>query len=80
MSERKTALTPEEMITAAFLHYVRGVRQQDIAMAMGGVNIGGVNEACSAIAVAVGIQPGVNAVPFARENARLAGMKDRSNG
>ena len=46
--ERKTALTFEEKITAAFMHYVRRISQQDIAM-MYGVNIGRVNEACQAI-------------------------------
>jgi hypothetical protein len=48
MAERKTALTFEEKITAAFMHYVRQVDQQDIAM-MYGVNGGRVNEACLAI-------------------------------
>jgi hypothetical protein len=48
MSERKTALTFEEKITAAFMHYVRKVDQQDIAM-MYGVNIARINEACLAI-------------------------------
>ena len=45
---RKTALTFEEKITAAFMHYVRQIDQQDIAM-MYGVNIGRVNEACNVI-------------------------------
>jgi hypothetical protein len=57
MSERKTALTPEEKITAAFMHYVRCLDQQDIAM-LYGVNIGRVNEACIAIARTVGIVSG----------------------
>ena len=48
MAERKTALTFEEKITAAFMHYVRQIDQQDIAM-MYGVNIGRVNEACNII-------------------------------
>jgi hypothetical protein len=48
MPERKTALTFEEKITAAFMHYVRLIDQQDIAM-MYGVNMGRVNEACLAI-------------------------------
>ena len=43
--EHKTALTFNEKITAAYLHYVRGVEQQDIAVAFT-VNIGRVNEAC----------------------------------
>jgi hypothetical protein len=45
----RTALTFEEEITAAFMHYVRGVSQQDIAIMMGGVNGGRVNEACLAV-------------------------------
>ena len=45
---RKTALTFDERITAAYLHYVQGVEQHVIAMAMG-VNMGRVNEACLAI-------------------------------
>jgi hypothetical protein len=48
-AEPKTALTFEEEITAAFMHYVRGIAQQDIAIMMGGVNGGRVNEACLAI-------------------------------
>jgi hypothetical protein len=47
--ERKTALTFEEKITAAHLHYVQGVDQHVIAFAMGGVNPGRVNEACVTI-------------------------------
>ena len=56
MGDRKTALTPEEMITAAFMHYVRDVDQQDIAIMLGGVNIGRVNEACRGVAMAVGLR------------------------
>jgi hypothetical protein len=48
MAERKTALTFEERITAAYLHYVRGVEQQDIAVAFS-VNMGRVNEVCLAV-------------------------------
>ena len=48
MTERKTSRTFEEKITAAFMHYVRRIDQQDIAM-MYGVNIGRINEACLAI-------------------------------
>jgi hypothetical protein len=48
MAERKTALTFEEKITAAFMHYVRMIDQQDIAM-LYGVNGGRVNEACLTI-------------------------------
>jgi hypothetical protein len=46
---RKTSLTFEEQVTAAFMHYVRGISQQDIAMLMGGVNMARVNDACQAI-------------------------------
>jgi hypothetical protein len=62
MSERKTALTQEEMITAAYFHYVRKLDQQDIAQ-LYGVNQGRVNEACKVIAEAVGMRPKVNIVP-----------------
>lgn len=48
MTERRTVLSFEEKITAAFMHYVRGVEQQDIAM-LYSVNIGRVNEACVAV-------------------------------
>ena len=64
-AERKTALTFEEKITSAFMHYVRGIDQQDIAIMMGGVNGGRVNEACKAISVALGNEPGVNRLPDA---------------
>lgn len=49
MTEPKTSLTFEEKITCAFMHFVRGISQQDIAIMMGGINIGRVNEACQAI-------------------------------
>jgi hypothetical protein len=63
MSERKTALTPEEKITAAFMHFVRQVEVQDIAM-MYGINMGRVSDACRDVGVAVGLrQPRVNVVP-----------------
>lgn len=45
----ETALTFEQKIIAAYLHFVRDVNQQDIAVAMGGVNSGRVNEAIKAI-------------------------------
>jgi len=48
-SDPKTALTFDENIIAAFMHYVRGIKQQDIAIMMGGVNGGRVNEACMII-------------------------------
>ena len=62
-AERKTALTFEEKITAAFMHYVRAIDQQDIAIMMGGVNGGRVNEACKAVSIALGNEPGVNKLP-----------------
>jgi len=45
---RKTALTFEEKITAAYLHYVHDVDQHIVALAYG-INQGRVNEACLAI-------------------------------
>ena len=53
MTERKTALTFEEKITAAFMHYVRKIDQQDLAM-LYGVNGGRVNEACQVVKHALG--------------------------
>lgn len=56
--EAKTALTVEEKIKAAYLHYVRHVSQQDIAVAFE-VNSGRVNEACKALmAAALGADSG----------------------
>ena len=46
--EHKTALTCNEKLTVAYLHYVRGVEQQDLAVAFA-VNMGRVNEACLAV-------------------------------
>jgi len=54
MNDPKTALTFEEEITAAFMHYVRGVSQQDIAIMMGGVNGGRVNDACRKVSIGLG--------------------------
>lgn len=48
MADRNAALTFEQQVTAAFVHYVRGVEQQDIAMLFS-TNIGRVNEACVAV-------------------------------
>jgi len=48
MIEHKTALTFEEKIAAAYLHYVRAIDQQDLATAYS-VNIGRINEACLTI-------------------------------
>ena len=47
----KTDLTTEERIKCAYLHYVRGISQQDLAVAYE-VNSGRVAEACTAIALA----------------------------
>jgi len=51
-ANRKTALTFQEKIIAAYLHYVQGIDQHIIAIAMGGVNHGRVNEACKDIKAA----------------------------
>jgi DNA-binding transcriptional regulator LsrR (DeoR family) len=48
MTNHKTALTFEEKIKVAYLHYVRGVDQQDLATAFE-VNSGRINEACKVI-------------------------------
>jgi len=53
-NEPKTALTFEEKITAAFMHYVRGVSQQNIAIMMGGVNGGRINDACRDVSIGLG--------------------------
>jgi DNA-binding transcriptional regulator LsrR (DeoR family) len=45
---RKGALSFDEKVTAAYLHYAQGVDQHVIATAMG-VNQGRVNEACVTI-------------------------------
>jgi hypothetical protein len=45
---KKTALTFEEKITAAYLHYVHDVDQHIVALAYG-INQGRINEACIAI-------------------------------
>lgn len=56
MAERKTSLTFEEKISVAFMHYVRQIDQQDLAM-LYGVNGGRVNEAC--LTVKKALQPDV---------------------
>jgi DNA-directed RNA polymerase specialized sigma24 family protein len=56
IDEPKTALTPVEKIKAAYLHLVRGVTQQDIAVAFE-VNSGRVNEAIMDVRAAVGMAP-----------------------
>lgn len=47
----KAALTVEERIKSAYLHYILGIEQHAIAVAFE-VNIGRVNEACLAILAA----------------------------
>ena len=59
MTDRKTSLTFEEKVTTAYMHYVRAIDQQDIAM-LYGVNIGRINEAC--LAVKQSLAPVVKAV------------------
>jgi len=44
-------LTPEQAITAAYMHYCRGITQEDLA-AVFNVNQGRVNEFCKAIKMA----------------------------
>ena len=44
----KPALSPKERITCAYMHYVLGREQNEIAQTMG-VNPGRVNEACLSI-------------------------------
>ena len=61
--EPKTALTFEERIKCAYLHFVRGISQQDLATAYE-VNQGRVAEACLAIKSA-----GEDPMRFARERA-----------
>lgn len=51
MSDTRQSLTPNERIRVAYAHFVLGVEQQHIAMLMA-VNMGRVNEACRAIAMA----------------------------
>jgi hypothetical protein len=45
------SLTESERITCAYMHYVRGIQQQDLA-AIYDVNQARVNEACKAIKTA----------------------------
>jgi hypothetical protein len=52
MSEYKTALTPKERIKCAYLHIIRGVPVQDLAIAYE-VNTGRISEAISAIEKAI---------------------------
>jgi hypothetical protein len=46
---KETDLSFEQAVIAAYLVYVRGLHQNDVAIAMGGVNLGRVNEAVNAI-------------------------------
>jgi DNA-binding transcriptional regulator LsrR (DeoR family) len=41
-------LTPKQRITTAYLHYVRGITQEDLAAAFD-VNQGRISESCTAI-------------------------------
>ena len=41
-------LTPTEKLTCAYMHYVEGIEQQQLAMIYR-VNMGRVNEACQAV-------------------------------
>jgi hypothetical protein len=50
--ENKTSLTPEERITVAWAHYVKGIHQHTLA-AIFNVNAGRVAEACVAVRNAV---------------------------
>jgi hypothetical protein len=50
----KQSLTPHEKIKAAFLHYNLGWAQSDIQVALDGVNVGRINEACTAQWAAAG--------------------------
>lgn len=51
MSEYKKALTKQERIKCAYLHIIRNIAQQDLAIAFE-VNMGRVNEAIAAIEAA----------------------------
>lgn len=66
MPDRKRDLTRTERITAAYLHHVREVEVQDIAVAFD-VNLGRVSEALHAIALAADDPKGIR---------RLAEPKD----
>jgi len=50
--EPKAALTPEEKLTAAYFHLMRGWAQHDIADLFG-VNAGRVNEAITEVRAAI---------------------------
>lgn len=50
----RAALTPEQKLLAAYAHLIRGVNQMDIAIVLGGVNQGRVNEAITEVREAVG--------------------------
>ena len=51
-----TELTPEQKITIAYMHYIRGIQQQDLA-AMYNVNSGRISEACRLVGSAVDMTP-----------------------
>lgn len=65
----KPALTFEERIKAAYLHYVLGVEQQAIAAAFE-VNHGRVTEACLAIKAAAGAYKEDVTRPSAKQRRR----------
>ncbi len=48
MDIQKTDLTPVERLCVAYLHYARGIEQQDLAVAYN-VNGGRISEACTAL-------------------------------
>lgn len=65
MYEPKTALTFEEKIICAYLHYVRRLSQVDILIAMGGVNPARVNDAVTEIRTVLnGDLAGAQATPM----------------
>ncbi len=48
--KQKTALTFEEKVKAAYLHFYRGIDQHTIAeIVFDGINQGRVNQACTAV-------------------------------
>jgi hypothetical protein len=59
---KKTALTFEEKITSAYLHYVHDVDQHIIALCFG-INQGRVNEACITIRDALQEKERRNEIP-----------------
>lgn len=67
----KAALTVEERIKSAYLHYVLGIEQHAIAVAFE-VNAGRVAEACLAIlAAAQNPKEGTNAAKYNRRDRKV---------